>query len=208
MSASGILFLVAGPSGAGKSTVLRRFLKSSSNLERAISVTTRASRTGEKNGKDYHFWSRPRFEKAVSRGAFLEHAVVHGTERYGTLKRFVSDRLEAGVDVIKDIDVQGVAQIRRIMPHPLSVAIFLAPPEPRDLAARLSKRGSEGAPELARRLASARREMRRIGEYDYLVLNQEVGQAVEELRAIRRSEQLRPCRLQAAFKKAWFEDAD
>jgi guanylate kinase len=199
----GIFFLVSGPSGAGKTTVLQRLIETETGIRRDVSVTTREPRAGESDGCDYHFWSADRFEEAVSRGAFLEHAKVHGLHRYGTLKQFVTRELDRGLDVIKDIDVQGVAQIRSKWPYPLSVAIFLTPPTPQDLRDRLAKRGSEDKDSLARRLATARDETRRIDEYDYLVVNDTVEDAVGLISAIRKAEHGRRVRRAEAFNAQW-----
>ena len=112
--AGGIFFLVAGPAGVGKTTLLQRLVAEEKGLVKAVSVTTRAPRQGEVDGVSYHFWDEKKFQDAVARGEFLEHACVHGSKHYGTLARFVDEQLAAGTDVVKDIDVQGVEQIRRI----------------------------------------------------------------------------------------------
>ncbi|MCZ7645709.1 MAG: guanylate kinase [Planctomycetota bacterium] len=199
----GIFFLVAGPSGAGKTTLLRRLLESERGLEKDISVTTRAPRPGEQDGRDYRFWDRARFEKGVAEGAFLEHAVVFGKDFYGTLASQVNERLERGIDVIKDMDVQGVGQVRARWPWPASVAIFVTPPTPEQLERRLRDRKTESEERVARRLATAREEIRRVGEYDYVVCNESVDDAVADLAAIRRAERQRRERLERAFGEAW-----
>lgn len=208
MSAKGIFFLVAGPTAAGKTSVLKTLLERAKGLEKDISVTTRAPRPGEADGRDYRFWTRERFEQGLKQGDFLEHAVVHGKDFYGTLRGPIEARLDQGVDVIKDIDVQGVEQVRAAMPYPRSVAIFLAPPGPQELLDRFRTRGGESDEALQRRLASAKMEVRRIGEYDYLVWNEVIESAVEEIEAIRRAERARSeGRMQDAADAARTADA-
>ncbi len=199
----GIFFLVAGPSGAGKTTLLKRLLEAEARLEKDISVTTRAPRPGEADGVAYRFWDRARFERELAAGAFLEHAVVFGRDYYGTLRAQVEAKLVAGIDVVKDIDVQGVAQVRKVWPYPRTVAIFVTPPVPAELERRLKDRGTEDAATVARRLATARAEVARIGEYEYLVRNDTVERAVADLQAIRRAEHLRRERDERAFRANW-----
>ncbi|HYF48921.1 MAG TPA: guanylate kinase [Planctomycetota bacterium] len=188
----GIFFLVAGPAGVGKTTLLQPFVATEKNLVKAISVTTRPPRRDEKDGVDYHFWDDARFDAAVGKGEFLEHALVHGL-KYGTLEKFVEEKLTAGVDVVKDIDVQGVHQIRRIERfwYPHSVAVFVMPPSREELERRLRGRRSEDAERLAVRMKNAEDEMKRIGEYEYVVVNDSVEHTLEQLRAIRVAEHCR-----------------
>ena len=203
MSGRGIFFLVAGPTAAGKTTLVKRLVSTCPGLVANVSVTTRAPRAGEVDGVDRHFWDRGRFEDAVKQGAFLEHAVVHGHEYYGTRARDVEELLDQGIDVIKDIDVQGVEQVRGKMPYPRSVSIFVVPPSPEDLERRFRDRGTEDEAALKKRLDSARKEIQSIGEYDYLVFNDLLEDAVEDFRAIRRAEGLRRARRQKDFERQW-----
>jgi len=189
----GLFFLVAGPAGVGKTTLLQRFVAGEPGLLKAISVTTRAPREKEADGAAYHFWDEARFRAAVERGEFLEHAVVHG-KRYGTLARFVEERLAAGTDIVKDIDVQGVEQIRRLSRYryPQSIAVFVMPPSREELIRRLRGRGSEDEQSFATRLCTAEAEIARSHEFDYLVVNDVLEQALARLRAIRLAEHCRP----------------
>ena len=206
MGAEGIFFLVAGPTATGKTTVLQRLREAAPGWIKDVSVTTRAPRPGEVDGRDYHFWSRERFEAALRREEFLEHALVHGLDFYGTLKGPVEAQLRQGVDVIKDIDVQGVAQVRRVWPYPRTVAVFMVPPAPGDLLARFRKRGAEEATQSAR-LETAAAEIGRIGEYEYLVCNRDVAAAVAELLAIRCAEHCRRARCEEEFRATWTPSA-
>jgi len=185
----GIFFLVAGPAGVGKTTLLQQLVATEKGLVKAISVTTRPPRRDEKDGAAYHFWDDARFQQAVEKGEFLEHALVHGL-KYGTLEKFVEEKLSAGIDVVKDIDVQGVHQIRRIERfwYPHSVAIFVMPPSREELQRRLQGRRSEDAAMLAVRMKNAEDEMKRIGEYEYVVVNDSVEHTLEQLKAIRVAE--------------------
>jgi guanylate kinase len=208
MGAEGIFFLVAGPTAAGKTTVLRRLVERAPELVKDVSVTTRAPRPGEVDGQAYRFWDRARFDGAQARGEFLEHAVVHGTDCYGTLKAPLEARLREGRDVIKDIDVQGAAQARRAWPYPRTVLIFLVPPSPRDLWERFRGRGTDDQAAWRRRIETARREVEQVGAYDYLVYNGAVEEAVADLLAVRRAEHLRRERGEEILRAEWLAGWD
>lgn len=188
----GIFFLVAGPAGVGKSTLLKQMVGADGKLVKAVSVTTRPPRAGELDGAAYHFWDETHFKQSVERGEFLEHATVH-LNLYGTLAKFVEEKLDAGIDVVKDIDVQGVQQVRKFEKfwYPHSVAIFVMPPSREVLEQRLKDRGTEDSRTLSVRLRAAEEEIKRVGEYDYVVVNDTVEHAVEQLRAIRVAEHCR-----------------
>ena len=177
------LIVLAGPSGAGKTTIVDRLLATTTlPIRRAITATTRPPRPTEVDGIDYYFWTRGEFEDRIAAGAMLEHAIVHGRDYYGTPLSEVRPPREAGTAVILVIDVQGADQVRKACPDGL-VSVFLRPPEFDDLAARLRLRG-EPEETILRRLESAVRESARIGEFQYELVNADVGTAARELERI------------------------
>lgn len=200
MDRLGIAFIISGPSGVGKST-LRDALLAESEVRFSISCTTRAARKGEREGVDYYFVDHAEFANRVAAGAFIEHAEVHGN-CYGTLRSEVEDHVMAGGDVFLDIDVQGVAQVQAAArEQPWGVCaqyIFIGPPSFDVLAQRLAGRATDSQAVIDRRLDNARRELERWRDYDYLVINDDVQQAVADLRAIFRTEQLRSQRISQA----------
>jgi guanylate kinase len=172
----GPLIILSGPSGVGKSTLVKRVLvESGLPLRMSVSATTRKPRDGEKDGVDYHFLSREQFDREVQAGDFLEWAEVHGN-CYGTLRREVDPYRAQGIGVILDIDVQGAEQVRRVCPD--NVSIFLRAPSMDVYEQRLRGRHTEDEAAIARRLANARRELERVGEYDYVVVNDDLAVAV------------------------------
>jgi guanylate kinase len=188
----GIFFLVAGPAGVGKTTLLKRLVAEETGIVKAVSATSRAPRPGEVDGVAYFFWDEARIKAAVERREFLEHAYVHGN-LYGTPAEFVESKLSDGIDVVKDIDVQGVGQLRQLerFRYPSSVAIFLLPPSPEELLKRISGRGSEVRRDVDLRLKNAESEMKRINEYDYKIVNDSLDNAFDQLKAIRTAEHCR-----------------
>jgi guanylate kinase len=178
----GPLIILSGPSGVGKSTAIRRLLADDSlSLHLSVSATTRRRRPGERDGVDYLFWTPEQFQQEIDKGAFLEWAEVHG-KRYGTLRLEVDGWLARGVGVLLDIDVQGAEQVRRKCPGALS--IFLKAPSWEIYEERLRKRHTEDEPAIARRLATARGELERAGEYEFQVMNADLEAAVAEIRGL------------------------
>jgi guanylate kinase len=187
------LFLIlSGPSGSGKSTLMNAFMQRRPDFVRCLSVTTRPPRGSEQNGVDYHFVDETGFLRRVDSGAMLEHAQVFGKHRYGTLRSVVEDHLAAGRGVIKDMDVQGAAQVRSSFPA--AVHIFVVPPTRADIESRLRGRGTDAPEVIARRLEEAERELACWRDYDYLVVNDTVERAVGDLEAIVLAERLRTAR--------------
>ncbi len=173
--------MISGPSGVGKGTVVRAVLAARPELHLSVSVTTRAPRPGETEGRHYRFVSDDAFSRLVEQGAFLEWAEVFG-ERYGTLEGDVEEARAAGRDVLLEIDVQGARAVRDRVPD--AVLIFLRPPSEEELARRLRARGTETAATLDRRLLEARRELAEAGWFDREVVNEEISGAAAEVLAI------------------------
>ncbi|MBQ9179730.1 MAG: guanylate kinase [Firmicutes bacterium] len=178
---NGILVVISGPSGAGKGTIVGRILKELDNIGFSTSMTTRSPREGEVDGRDYFFVTEEEFKKAIDEDAFVEYANVHGNY-YGTPKSEVASRLERGMNVLLDIDVQGAMNVKKQMPE--GVFIFISPPSMEELRARLEGRGKDSAEDIERRLKNAEGEMKLIGEYDYHVVNDDLDTAVEEVKEI------------------------
>lgn len=182
---SGNLIVISGPSGVGKSTLVKQARQVLPQLEFSVSCTTRQPRAGEVDGKDYFFLSEEEFENKVKQGEFLEYAGVFA-HRYGTLKSEVISRLQRGADVILDIDVQGAKQIRQAAAEDPEIAraaqfIMIVPPDMATLSARLAGRNSETPESLKLRLAGAQSELSNFRIYDYLVVNDDLETAGNEL---------------------------
>ena len=177
----GRLFVIAAPSGAGKPSLVRALLASEPRLRLSVSHTTRKRRPTEQDGREYHFVSVPQFEQLVARGELLEHARVFDNF-YGTARGFVEEQLRQGYDVILEIDWQGAQQVRRAVPQ--CVSIFILPPSRRALAERLSRRATDSADTIARRLREAAADMSHYREFDYVIVNDEFARAVSDLRRI------------------------
>jgi guanylate kinase len=186
--------VLSAPSGGGKTTIARRLLGRRADVGYSVSCTTRAPRTGERDGVDYHFLTRADFDARVVRGEFAEWADVHGN-RYGTLRSAVRQVMEAGKHVVLDIDVQGARQMTAAFPE--SVTIFIVPPTIEVLVARLMGRNSEDAEMLTLRLRNARMELRESERYQYVVENDDLEHAVSRVSAIIDEESLKRERLPA-----------
>ena len=178
---AGNLYVVAAPSGAGKTTLVRMLLAAEPAVHLSVSFTTRAPRSGEQDGREYHFVDIASFRGMIERHDFLEWAEVHGNF-YGTSKKWIADQLATGHDVLLEIDWQGAQQVRQIFPE--AIGVFILPPSMDELTRRLTGRGTDSAEVVARRLAAAQAEMRHVGEFDYVIINNRLEQALDELRAV------------------------
>jgi len=185
---TGNLYVVAAPSGAGKTTLVKMLLERQRNIRLSVSFTTRDPRPGEENGVAYNFVDAPTFRTMISRGEFLEWAEVHGNF-YGTSRTWIADQIAQGHDVLLEIDWQGAQQVRSIFPR--AIGIFILPPSLEELERRLTGRGTDDAQTIARRLAAAQAEMRHVGEFDYVIINDCLSEALEDLCAITHASRLR-----------------
>ncbi len=185
---TGHLYIVTAPSGAGKTTLVRLLLENDPGIRLSISHTTRAPRAGERNGIEYHFTDVPDFLDKVREGEFLEWAEVHGNY-YGTSRSGIEAALHAGQDVLLEIDWQGAQQVRRWFPA--AIGVFVLPPSLDELARRLRQRATDSAETIARRVAAAREEMRHVGEFDYVIINDELPPALHDLLAVVAASRLR-----------------
>jgi guanylate kinase len=186
--ASGVLFVVAAPSGGGKSSMVNALLERESGIRLSVSYTTRPPRPGESEGMHYHFVDEAAFMALKARGEFLEHAHVHGNW-YATSGTWLKREIAAGQDVLLEIDWQGAAQVRKLIPD--SVHIFILPPSLAALKERLVKRGQDSPAVIAARLEGAYAEMQHWAEFDYVIINQDFATAVDDLAAIVRAARLR-----------------
>ncbi len=188
---SGALFIVSAPSGAGKTTLVAALRAADPLIHKSISYTTRRPRPGEIDGRDYHFVTPAEFERMLERGEFLESAQVHGN-RYGTSHRWVTGQTAQGQDILLEIDWQGAAQVRKLAPE--AVSIFILPPSFDALLARLNKRAQDSPEVIARRLENAREEMAHVTEFDYVIINEDLNRAAQDLISIIRAERLKLAR--------------
>lgn len=177
----GQLIVLSGPSGVGKSTVIAELFSQRSNIYFSVSYTTRQPRVGEQDGVNYNFVSREEFERMIADDELLEYA-EYVDNYYGTSIKLIREKLDAGIDVLLDIEVQGAAKVRARCPDALF--IFIIPPSFEELSRRLHRRNTDSEEVIAGRLAKARQEFREIPKYDYLVINDKVANAVHEIEAI------------------------
>lgn len=177
----GTLYVFTGPSGAGKGTLISRLLAEDDRIFYSISATTRAPRPGETDGVQYYFLKKEDFEAKIAQNAFLEHA-KYVDNYYGTLEAPVNEKLAAGKDVILEIEVQGAMQVHEKRPD--AVMVFIAPPSFEELASRLRGRGTEDEAKVQKRLETAKGELEQKDKFDYVVVNDTVDRAVDEIKGI------------------------
>ncbi len=194
----GILFVVSSPSGGGKGTLIKRALSRLPDLSYSVSYTTRQPRSGEVDGREYFFVTQPTFEAMTQANDFLEWATVHG-KLYGTSRGQVSRDVGEGRDIILEVDVQGAASVRALLPE--SVSIFILPPSLEILRERLVTRGTDSAEELELRLRNAPTELKNYQEFDYVIINDDVDRAADLLTAIIAAERARLSRQELRIKR-------
>jgi guanylate kinase len=178
---SGNLFIISAPSGAGKTSLVHALLNINPQIDLSVSYTTREPRVGEHDGKDYHFVNREAFLAMATRGEFLESAEVYGN-LYGTSQTWINIETAKGRDVLLEIDWQGAAQVKRLFPK--AISIFILPPSLDALAQRLTSRGKDNAAVIAKRMAAVREDVAHIGEFDYVIINDNLNEALRELNAV------------------------
>ena len=193
----GQLIVLSGPSGVGKSTVIAELFSQRENIYFSISYTTRQPRVGEQNGVNYHFVTREEFEGMIARQELLEHAEYVGNY-YGTSQKVIDEKLEAGIDVLLDIEVKGAAKVRACRPDALF--IFVIPPSFEELSRRLHARNTDSEDVIQGRLEKAREEFSKIPNYDYLVINDKVSNAVEEISAILKAAECKVANRETIYK--------
>ena len=192
-SAAGLVFVISGPSGVGKSTLIEHLKRDHFPITPCVTATTRPMRQGELPGVHYYFMTDAEYDALLADGQFLEHAVVHNLYRYGIPLYSIRDALHRGQDVILPPDVQGADTVRWKLPN--AITIFLRPSSLDELEPRLAARGTETPEERQIRLATAEREMQRMSDFDYVIVNQRdrIDEAVADLKSIILAERLRVC---------------
>lgn len=199
----GILFVLSGPSGVGKGTVRERLFEQETQLNYSVSATTREKRPGEAEGIDYFYKSKAAFESMIEKGELLEYA-QYVENYYGTPKAYVQEQLEKGQDVFLEIEVQGALQVKENFPE--GVFIFLFPPSLEELKNRIMSRGTETSDLVMNRLKEAKKEIDMMSAYDYVVVNDDVNQAVDKVKSIIKSEHCKRTRVEAQFQSILEEE--
>ena len=184
----GNVFIICAPSGAGKTSLVAELLRRDRAARLSVSHTTRAPRPGEQDGRDYHFVSRPTFEAMIGHGEFLESAEVHGNW-YGTSQGWIDEQRARDVDIVLEIDWQGAQQVRKLVAD--AIGIFILPPSLAALRRRLNDRAQDSTAVIERRLQAARGEIAHLAEFDYVIINNNFDDAVEDLVSIVRAARLR-----------------
>ena len=198
MSERGLLIVFSGPSGVGKGTVRQEIFSTPDHkFEYSVSMTTRAQRPGEVDGKDYFFRSREEFEELIRNGQMLEYAEYVG-KYYGTPLTYVNETLDKGIDVFLEIEVQGALQVKKKVPD--AVFIFLTPPDLNELQERLVGRGTDSEEVIAQRIERAREEIALMSEYDYAIVNDEVPLAAERVKRVIEAEHFRVDRVIGRYR--------
>lgn len=198
MEQTGVLMVLSGFSGAGKGTLVKELLRKYDEYALSISMTTRAPRPGERDGVEYFFTSREKFEETIVQNGLIEYALYCGNY-YGTPRAYVEDQLTAGKNVILEIEIQGALKIKE--KYPESLLVFVTPPSAEELKRRLEGRGTESAEVIAQRLARATEESEGIEAYDYIIVNDKLEECVEELHRLVEASRRAPVRCQKFIKE-------
>ena len=192
----GNIFVVTAPSGAGKTTLVAALLAADQQIKLSVSYTTRAPREGEVDGKNYHFVSRETFIGMLQRSEFLESAEVYGNF-YGTSQLWIQQQLDAGNDILLEIDWQGAQQVRKLFPQ--AIGVFILPPSLQVLEQRLRGRGTDSEESIAKRMASAREEITHVDEFDFVIVNEVMDEAIKDLISVVRAPRLGIARQSAKY---------
>lgn len=193
----GLLIVVSGPSGTGKGTICKRIIEEVDNIELSVSMTSRSPRENEINGKDYYFVTKEEFEKNIKDNQFLEYAIVHSNQYYGTPKAKIEEKLNNGISVILEIDIQGALKVKEINKD--AVFIFIMPPSMKVLKERLINRHTESEEKIMERFKTAYKELNEYKKYNYVVVNDDLNEAVEKVKAIILSERCRVDRIEDIY---------
>lgn len=188
MDFPGNLYVIAAPSGAGKSSLVKALMAQDQRLQLSVSHTTRAPRGQERNGREYFFVSHEAFDAMVQADAFVEWAHVH-SQRYGTSRKAIEDRIAHGTDIILEIDFQGAVQIKKLYPN--TVTIFILPPSLEELRARLEKRGEDAPDVIGLRMENAQTEMAQVDRFDFVIINDLFERALFDLQSIVHAQRLK-----------------
>ncbi|MDD2469801.1 MAG: guanylate kinase [Bacilli bacterium] len=194
---NGLLIVISGPSGTGKGTIIKEIVKDNANMWLSISTTTRDMRPGDIKDETYFFITKEQFEEKIKNDDFLEYAIVHHNQYYGTNKEDVLKRLNKGYDVILEIDINGASQIKQ--KYPEAIFIFILPPSMEELRKRLTARKTESKEKVIERFKAAYKEINEITKYNYVVVNDEVQIAVNKIKSILTAEKCRVDRIEEVY---------
>jgi len=193
----GLLIVISGPSGTGKGTICSRVVNEMENIKISISATSRCKRENEVNGKDYYFITKEEFEEKIKNNEFLEYAVVHSNQYYGTPKAKIEEDLNNGTSVILEIDIQGALKVKDIISE--AIFIFIMPPSMKVLKQRLINRNTESLDKVMERFKTAYKELNEFKKYNYVVVNDDLDEAVEKVKSIIVSEKCRVDRIEDIY---------
>ena len=192
----GLLIVISAPSGAGKGTIISKMLEKNNNLWLSVSATSRKMRTNDIEGKTYYFYTKEEFQNKISENYFLEYA-MYADNYYGTPKKYIQEHLDNGEDVILEIEIQGAMQIKKLIPEALF--IFIMPPSLKELKKRLVNRGTDTTEIILERFKIAYKEMNEVTKYNYVVVNDEIDNAVDKILSIIKAEKCRVDRIEEVF---------